>query len=758
MKEIIINIDNYNENSIKTTEGDNLNEVYKIYILKNKRRINLTNKIAVMAYVDSYGDKRSNILALNITNANEGEIELPITNIISEHNGKFACQIAIYGENNSLEQTAPFSLIVENNIFSKISNAAINSSDFHILSEAIKTTNTYGEKLKEGTENIELQYAKKLNKKLDKDGIVTMVNMGQDVKEAMTGGSVAVVGANSIDEINMKKNSVTPVQTNFIEENIENILNLDLCDIKAIDLTSSKDIQNKILCSNDSLIYSGETEHWIYCFIKLNLTTGKKYTVKAKSGYDDFSIALTSTSDTNAITIFNSKKADDNGYFTFTFIADVNTLFLRLHTKLGSFNVSELGLYEGEKYNDCYSLDPKIKIKSIQDGIVKIENLSKELQELYIQLIDNFYYFNKSIAFGNAENTIFNDCNITSTFVNGGYFALENKFFNTGRKYAIAYKVKADKDYFFSLKSADISGSRWNNNIFTTNRQTANIYTQGIFIYDCNLDGRLGFNSGSLGADTTNYEITLKIFDITDVDKKSIDAIDFLNLPPKTVILKQAINSESSTIQNKLKGKKIVFYGDSITQQNYYPPIIKKYYNCNVINLGVGGSMISAPNGDSTSFCNETRLQTIPKDTDFIFIMGGTNDWNRARIGTLDFSSKTIDTTNFKGGLAYVIKYISENIPNATLVVCTAIGGRGESAGVPSLYPLIDQFGQSTLDIRNATLEVANAFNIDTCDTWSCGINGFNRVKYISDTVHPTEEGANLIANYIINYLKKYAL
>ncbi|MFH5973058.1 M14 family zinc carboxypeptidase [Clostridium perfringens] len=164
MKEIIINVDAYNENSIKTIEGDNLSEVYKIYILKNKRRIDLTNKIAVMAYVDEYGSKRSNILNLNITNAAEGEIELPITNIISEHNGVYACQVAIYGENNSLEQTAPFSLIVENNIFSKISNAAINSSDFHILSEAIKTTNAYCEKLKEGTENIELQYANKLNK------------------------------------------------------------------------------------------------------------------------------------------------------------------------------------------------------------------------------------------------------------------------------------------------------------------------------------------------------------------------------------------------------------------------------------------------------------------------------------------------------------------------------------------------------------------------------------------------------------------
>ncbi|MDU3334623.1 MAG: hypothetical protein E7F09_13680, partial [Clostridium perfringens] len=65
MKEIIINVDSYNENSIRTVEGDNLSEVYKIYILKNKRRIDLTNKIAVMAYVDEYGSKRSNILNLN---------------------------------------------------------------------------------------------------------------------------------------------------------------------------------------------------------------------------------------------------------------------------------------------------------------------------------------------------------------------------------------------------------------------------------------------------------------------------------------------------------------------------------------------------------------------------------------------------------------------------------------------------------------------------------------------------------------------
>lgn len=220
MKEIIVNVDNYNENSIKTIEGDNLSEVYKICICKNKRRIDLTNKIAIMAYVNEYRNKKSNILALNITNASQGEIELPITNVISSENGVYACQIAIYGENNSLEQTAPFSLIVENNIFSKISNTAINSTDFHILSEAIKTTNSYAEKLKQGTENIELQYAKKLNEKMNKDDVLSMANMGQDIKEAMTGGSVAIVGKNAVGTINILNKSVIPEKTNFIEKGV----------------------------------------------------------------------------------------------------------------------------------------------------------------------------------------------------------------------------------------------------------------------------------------------------------------------------------------------------------------------------------------------------------------------------------------------------------------------------------------------------------------------------------------------------------
>lgn len=46
----------------------------------------------------------------------------------------------------------------------------------------------------------------KLNNKFDKDAILTMDNMGQDIKIAMTGGSVAVVGNNCVNTNNFTQN------------------------------------------------------------------------------------------------------------------------------------------------------------------------------------------------------------------------------------------------------------------------------------------------------------------------------------------------------------------------------------------------------------------------------------------------------------------------------------------------------------------------------------------------------------------------
>jgi len=61
--------------------------------------------------------------------------------------------------------------------------------------------------------------------KADKNEIFSMKNMGQDVKEAMTGGSVAVVGKNAILTENIVDGQVTPDKTSFFVRGEGNILN-----------------------------------------------------------------------------------------------------------------------------------------------------------------------------------------------------------------------------------------------------------------------------------------------------------------------------------------------------------------------------------------------------------------------------------------------------------------------------------------------------------------------------------------------------
>lgn len=65
----------------------------------------------------------------------------------------------------------------------------------------------------------------KIENKFDKDGIFTMANAGQDIKEAMTGGSVAVVGINTVLEENLVDKQVTPIKTSFmnVSKNLFNI-------------------------------------------------------------------------------------------------------------------------------------------------------------------------------------------------------------------------------------------------------------------------------------------------------------------------------------------------------------------------------------------------------------------------------------------------------------------------------------------------------------------------------------------------------
>ncbi|HCG3017417.1 TPA: BppU family phage baseplate upper protein [Clostridium perfringens] len=143
-----INVDSYNNEVIKTIKGNNNAEIYKLYILKNKRRLSLVGKTVKLGYVMAGTTKGDIIENLNITNAEQGEITFPITNRISKKDGVYSCQLAIYGADEFLEYTATFGLTVEDNIFTKIAGEIENSKDLTYIERILDEAKTVSGDLK----------------------------------------------------------------------------------------------------------------------------------------------------------------------------------------------------------------------------------------------------------------------------------------------------------------------------------------------------------------------------------------------------------------------------------------------------------------------------------------------------------------------------------------------------------------------------------------------------------------------------------
>ena len=81
-----------------------------------------------------------------------------------------------------------------------------------------------------------------IKEKASKNEIFTMANMGQDIKEAITGGSVAVVGKNTVLEENIVDGQVTKRKTSFYKKTI------NLCDKDLF-------VQGKGILSNNGELY-----------------------------------------------------------------------------------------------------------------------------------------------------------------------------------------------------------------------------------------------------------------------------------------------------------------------------------------------------------------------------------------------------------------------------------------------------------------------------------------------------------------------
>ena len=215
----------------------------------------------------------------------------------------------------------------------------------------------------------------------------------------------------------------------------------------------------------------------------------------------------------------------------------------------------------------------------------------------------------------------------------------------------------------------------------------------------------------------------------------------------------------------ELKGKKIIFLGDSITEgvgasatDKRYTDLVAQKTGATVYNHGIGGTRIAKqkkpsydPNCDMDFF---SRVKDFEKDADIIVVFGGTNDYGHgdAELGT--FSDRTNETCY--GALHALYTSLRVQFPFAKIVVMTPLHRVNEESLLNdhnSFVPIAPL--KTYVEIIR---EVAEYYSYPVLDMFK--VSGIqpnipaSREAYTVDGVHPNDAGYELISDMVINFLK----
>lgn len=214
----------------------------------------------------------------------------------------------------------------------------------------------------------------------------------------------------------------------------------------------------------------------------------------------------------------------------------------------------------------------------------------------------------------------------------------------------------------------------------------------------------------------------------------------------------------------ELKGKKINFLGDSITEgcgvsceENIYHQIMKRNYGlAEARNYGVGGTRFarqltpSEPQYDRNFL---VRAAEMDKDADIIVVMGGTNDFGHgdAPMGTP--ADRTPDT--FYGAMHSLVITLLSRYPTAKLLFLTPLHRAEETRTVTRDG---ESFTVTLKEYVDVMREVLEFYGIPVLDLYASGSMNPQvpamRETYVPDGLHPNAAGHRLLADRIIAYFR----
>ena len=214
-----------------------------------------------------------------------------------------------------------------------------------------------------------------------------------------------------------------------------------------------------------------------------------------------------------------------------------------------------------------------------------------------------------------------------------------------------------------------------------------------------------------------------------------------------------------------LKGKKIAFLGDSITegvgvenQELRYDRRMAEKYGIEAVNFGISGTRLAhqrtASEKPRYDLCFCGRAYDLPKDSDIIVVFGGTNDYGHgdAPLGT--FADRTPYT--FYGACHLLMQALLEKFSDSLIVFMTPLHRCAEHRlldGIPS-----EKTEDCLENFVNALQEVAAYYSLPVLDLYRCsGIQPeveIIREKYCPDGLHPNDAGHVLLASRLQGFLE----
>ena len=548
------------------------------------------------------------------------------------------------------------------------------------------------------------QIKSSINKKADKNEVFSMVNMGQDIKEAMTGGSVAVVGEDMVLEPNIVNNQIN---INKFDEELQNVFVKQF--ISVTDESSwimGKDVRtNGVEVTNKSFMYT-------------SLDVCKGDTIVIINYINTVASVIPVCYIMNNSTMYDKFKSAEDVHMT------------------------------GSKYQFTASKSGKLYInQAIKDPIiypiVVINN--------YVKINDNNnvyldYTIPSNIILANKAKIIGNDGELIDSVDGDRWYTSDyieiNKFIKI-KSYS-CYEYPAFYIYDCNKKPITL-GSKDTAISKLVGVAEKTIYeSEGAFIRVCSY----------LGKNASDTDCTSIVNIKRNINEYVYDNLNNINVlkNKKCFVFGDSISDETT----------------ASSPSSIYVTYLRDNYEMNITSYACFGSGYcfdanwNTTNNGINNICR--RIEDAPsEDIDYCILAGGTNDWDFAGgggvfpLGEFDHCLEGDTNNSFANRVGTAIRSIWSKYPKCKILIITPLPRFGKPSWDSSITcnPLTtNRAGIKLSEYRDMLEKIANYYSVPILDmTYNSNIRYGNN-DYLKDGLHPTPWYAEKYADIIASKLK----